>query len=66
MFFIVGTSAVVYPAASLIYTAKENGAYMVEINLEPTEASGIVNDSLLGKAGDILPDLLNEVKNKLS
>ncbi len=66
VFFIVGTSAVVYPAASLIYTAKENGAYMVEINLEPTEASGIVNDSLLGKAGDILPDLLNEVKNKLS
>ncbi len=62
VFFIVGTSAVVYPAASLIYTAKEKGAYLVEINIEPTEATGIMNDSLFGKAGDVLPKLLNEVR----
>lgn len=64
IFFTVGTSAIVFPAASLIYDAKESGAYMVEINLEKTEISSFVNASLLGKAGDILPEILNEVKAK--
>ena len=66
VFFIIGTSAVVYPAASLIYTAKEGGAYLIEINIESTEASGIMNDSLIGKAGDILFKILEEVKSKLN
>jgi len=66
VFFIVGTSAVVFPAASLIYAAKEKGAYLVEINIESTEASRIMNESLYGRAGDILPKILEEVKNKLA
>ncbi len=64
IFFVVGTSAIVFPAASLIYEAKENGAYTVEINLERTEISTQVDESLSGKAGEILPDLLKEVKAK--
>ena len=66
VFFIVGTSAVVFPAASLIYAAKEKGAYLVEINIESTEATRIMDESLFGKAGDILPKILEEVKSKLA
>jgi NAD-dependent deacetylase len=66
VFFIIGTSAVVYPAASLIYIARDTGAHLVEINIESTEASAIMNDSLIGKAGDILSKILEEVKSKLN
>jgi NAD-dependent deacetylase len=55
MFFIVGTSAVVYPAASLIFAAKENGAYLVEVNIEETEISGIADISFYGPSGKFFP-----------
>jgi NAD-dependent deacetylase len=58
LFFSIGTSAVVYPAASLPLTARNNGAYVVEINMEQTEISHKVQETLLGKAGEILPDLI--------
>jgi len=66
VFFIIGTSAVVFPAASLIYEAKEKGAYLIEINIESTTASRIMNESLIGKAGKILPKILEEVRNNHS
>ena len=59
LFLSVGTSAVVYPAASLPLSARKNGAYVVEINMEKTEISSSVNETLLGKAGEILPLLVN-------
>lgn len=62
IFFIVGTSAIVYPAASLIYTAKDSGAYLIEINIDRTEISSIVNSSLFGKSGEILPEVLLRLK----
>jgi NAD-dependent deacetylase len=58
LFLSVGTSAVVYPAASLPLIARKNGAYVVEINMERTEISHMVNETLLGKAGDIIPQLV--------
>ncbi|MBN1397007.1 MAG: NAD-dependent deacylase [Bacteroidetes bacterium] len=67
LFLVVGTSAVVYPAAGLPITAKAQGAYTVEVNTEPTEISHIVNETLKGKAGDILPGLvalLEETRRK--
>lgn len=36
VFFVVGTSGVVYPAAGLPIAAREHGAYVVEINPEET------------------------------
>ena len=36
LFLSIGTSALVYPAADLPLIAKNNGAYLVEINPEPT------------------------------
>ena len=58
LFLTVGTSAVVYPAASLPLIARKNGAYVVEINMERTEISHNVHETLLGKAGEILPQLV--------
>jgi NAD-dependent deacetylase len=62
LFFVVGTSAVVYPAASLIYTAKYSGTFIIEINIEKTEISSLTNKSLLGEVGKILPEILKKIK----
>lgn len=59
LFLSIGTSSVVQPAASLIELAKQNGARAIEINREPTPISGIVDVALYGKAGEILPAVLN-------
>ena len=53
--FIVGTSAVVYPAAALPEIASEAGAYTVEINPERTPLSELCDEVICGKAGEILP-----------
>lgn len=53
--FIVGTSAVVYPAAALPEIASEAGAYTVEINPEPTPLSDLCDEVICGKAGEVLP-----------
>lgn len=62
--FVVGTSAVVYPAAYIPQSAKRAGSYLVEINIEPTELSRFVNYSIFGKAGEILPEILQLVGEK--
>jgi NAD-dependent deacetylase len=58
LFFSIGTSAIVYPAAALPYTAKQHGAYLVEINVERTELSATADEVLLGPSGEILPQML--------
>jgi NAD-dependent deacetylase len=63
LFLTIGTSAVVYPAASLPLNAKKLGAYVVEINTERTEISDNVDETLLGKAGDILPGIVDIKEN---
>jgi NAD-dependent deacetylase len=62
LFFCVGTSAVVHPAASLPLIAKRSGAFVAEVNLEPTEISHLVDETLLGKSGEILPSLVKLLK----
>lgn len=62
VFFIVGTSAIVYPAASLIYVAREKGAFIVEVNIESTEISRLADRSCFGEAGKILPVIYNQVR----
>jgi len=52
---IIGTSAVVQPAASMGLHARKRGAFVVEINLEATPYTGVYDLSILGKSGDILP-----------
>ncbi len=60
--FVVGTSAIVYPAAYIPITALQNDSYLVEINIEPTEFTHNAHHSFFGEAGKVLPEVLNEVK----
>lgn len=55
---IVGTSGVVYPAASFAPVAKNQGAFVVEFNLETTPNSSIVDVSFQGRAKELVPMLL--------
>jgi len=55
LFLVIGTSGVVYPAAGFAAVAKEVGALVIEINLESTPQSDLVDLSLQGRAKDIVP-----------
>jgi NAD-dependent deacetylase len=59
VFLVVGTSAVVYPAAGLIPFAKQSGAKVIEINPEETPFSSSADCSLRGKAAELLPELIS-------
>jgi len=60
---VIGTSAVVYPAATIPITAKERGATVIEINMEPTPLTNQISDYLIcGSAGEIIPAIIEEVK----
>ena len=61
VFFSIGTSGVVQPAASLAFAAHNRGAAVVEINAEPTPLTSKANFALHGKSGEILPRLVQEV-----
>ena len=59
---VVGTSSVVYPAASLPEMAAERGARVVEVNLDhPTPITRIASISVVGKAAEVLPQLVDRV-----
>lgn len=62
LFFTVGTSGVVQPAASLPPTARQHGAFVVEINIEPTELTFIVDQHFRGKSGEVLPAIVDKIK----
>jgi NAD-dependent deacetylase len=55
---VAGTSAQVYPAASLIPLALRSGATVIEINPEETDFSGGVTIALRGSSAGILPRLV--------
>jgi NAD-dependent deacetylase len=55
---IIGTSGLVYPAAGFASVAKEAGAFVIEINLDTTPQSDLVDLSLQGRAKDVVPLLL--------
>jgi NAD-dependent deacetylase len=57
---VIGTSAVVYPAASLPSIAKQHGAKIIEINIE--HAFGEADVVILEQAGKAMTRLLEEIK----
>jgi len=59
----VGTSSIVYPAAGLPLLAKQNGAFVVEINVEPSALSHTMHELILGPAGEILPLLVEHIRS---
>lgn len=66
VFFTIGTSALVYPAAALPFEALSGGALVVEINPQPTLFTEQAHHSLAGAAGVVLPELLAHVRNCFS
>jgi NAD-dependent deacetylase len=53
---VVGTSGVVFPAAGLIDQARNRGARIIVVNAEPI--SSVVDITIIGSAGSIMPELL--------
>jgi NAD-dependent deacetylase len=55
---VAGTSNIVQPAASLAYAALGNDGYVLEVNLDPTPLTGSASATVLGKAGEVLKELV--------
>lgn len=64
IFFSIGTSSLVNPAASLPYLAAHKNALLVEINTQHTPLTPDVSYFLQGPSGSILPGLLQAVWNE--
>ena len=57
---VVGTSAIVQPAASMPIIAKQSGAVVIEINPEPTPLTGVISNYLIpGTAGDVMNRIIS-------
>jgi NAD-dependent deacetylase len=54
---VIGTSAVVYPAAGLVSVTAEHGGAVIEVNPEPSALAGHATVALRGPAGVLLPQL---------
>jgi len=64
---VVGTSAVVQPAAYMPIIARENGAIIIEINPEETPLTGSISNYLLkGRAGEVMNRLLKSLESYLA
>ncbi|HEY9679983.1 MAG TPA: NAD-dependent deacylase [Oculatellaceae cyanobacterium] len=66
VFLIVGTSGLVYPAASLPSVAAEAGAKLIEINRERTPISEFADVFIGRESGKALPEVLHRCKEKRS
>ena len=61
LFFSIGTSSLVWPAAGLADTARTAGATIVEVNPNPTPLSDMSDFCLSGNAGKIVPELVSRL-----
>jgi len=63
VFMVIGTSAVVQPAADLPFIAKENGAFIIELNNEATGLTNYITDCFIkGPVEETLPELILKMK----
>lgn len=58
IFLVIGTSALVYPAAGLAGLAKDAGAKVIEINIEETALTQRIDAFLRGPSAELLPQLM--------
>ncbi len=61
---VIGTSGVVYPAAYIPFLVKENGGTVVEVNVERSGITEIADYFIKGRAGEILPAMVEAVRRK--
>lgn len=62
-FIVAGTSGIVQPAASLPFIAAEAGAFVIEINPEPTPITSAADIFLQGPSGEIWPKIIGLLKS---
>ncbi|SHI15634.1 Sir2 family NAD+-dependent deacetylase [Ferrimonas marina] len=61
LFISIGTSGTVYPAAGFVEMANHAGAHTLEINLEPSEVHSQFNTHRQGRAGELVPELVEQL-----
>lgn len=66
LFLVVGTSAVVQPAAGLARVAAANGAAVWEVNPEPTPLTDLCDRSWQAPAGEVMDEVVEEALKEVS
>jgi NAD-dependent deacetylase len=61
LFVSIGTSGAVYPAAGFVQTARHVGARTLELNLDPSAGSFYFEESRMGPASKLVPELVREL-----
>lgn len=61
LFLSIGTSGAVWPAAGFVQAARAAGARTVELNLEPSQVSGLFHETRHGPASRVVPDFVCEL-----
>jgi len=61
---VVGTSGVVMPAGQIPYIVKSHGGIVIEINIQESAITPIADFFITGRAGEVLPRIVNEIKRK--
>jgi NAD-dependent deacetylase len=59
MFLVLGSSLVVYPAASMPRLAKKNGAALVIVNIDPTPMDNIADIVIHENASKVLSAVID-------
>jgi NAD-dependent deacetylase len=62
-FMVVGSTLLVQPAALMPVYAKQNGAYLAIVNLSETPCDDLSDVLIRGKAGEVLPGMVDAVKD---
>ncbi len=60
LLLVIGTSGVVQPAAMLVELASQAGAFVVNLNPEPTQLDSIADVSVHRPAAEVLPELISD------
>lgn len=55
---VIGTSGIVYPAAAIPVDAKNHGAYLAEVNPNPSNLTTAADEVIQGPSAEVLPELI--------
>ncbi|MDY6844113.1 MAG: Sir2 family NAD-dependent protein deacetylase [Thermodesulfobacteriota bacterium] len=66
LMLVLGTSGVVYPAASLPRIAKNKGAVLIEINPKESDLTPLMDIFIQGKSGELLPRVIDIIKESIN
>ena len=62
---VIGTSAMVFPAAALPLNVKRRGGVLIEFNPRESELSGVCDVTVRAPSGESLPILVSRLKERL-